>query len=296
MTTPIDDTERVMPELSPLPLLETASLFPDLHAELLSFLRALAPGDWERQTVAGHWRVRDVAAHLLDGELRTLAAHRDGHLLSADGPVNSYDDVVALIQRLNSTGVSFGVRLSPRLLTDLLEVTGRWMSTFVASLDPSAPALFAVAWAGEEESDNRFDTAREYTERWHHQMQMRSAVGERGKPGVLLAPRFLDPLLETSVRVLPQAYRALPAADGTSISLRVDGDGRRGWTLRREDGRWRLYSGVALRPTACVTAGPDALWRLLYNALPTDQATTALAIDGPRELVAPLLSARSVMV
>jgi hypothetical protein len=149
---------------------ETVHLFPQLHAQLLTLLRALQPADWERPTVAGAWRVRDVAAHLLDGELRTLAAHRDGHLLSSDGPVSSYADVVALIQRLNATGVEFGQRLSPALLTDLLEVTGRWMSAFVATLDPDAPALFAVAWAGETESNNRFDTAREYTERWHHQM------------------------------------------------------------------------------------------------------------------------------
>ncbi len=53
------------------------------------------------------------------------------------------------------------------------------MSTFVTALDPDAPALFAVAWAGESQSDNRFDTAREYTERWHHQMQIREGVGAR---------------------------------------------------------------------------------------------------------------------
>ena len=68
-----------MSDLTSLSPLDTAPLFPELHAELLSFLRALEPADWERPTVAGAWRVRDVAAHLLDGELRTLAAHRDGH-------------------------------------------------------------------------------------------------------------------------------------------------------------------------------------------------------------------------
>jgi hypothetical protein len=75
-----------MPDLFPLPPLETAPLFPDLHGELLSLLRALESGDWERPTVAGAWRVRDVAAHLLDGDLRKLAAHRDGHVLSAGQP------------------------------------------------------------------------------------------------------------------------------------------------------------------------------------------------------------------
>ena len=292
----LDATPHHMAALAPLSPLDTAPRFADLHAELLALLRALDPADWERPTVAGAWRVRDVAAHLLDGELRTLAAHRDGHALSVDGPVATYDDVVALIQRLNAGGVAFGARLSPRLLTDLLEVTGRWMSAFVVSLDPDAPALFPVAWAGETRSDNRFDTAREYTERWHHQMQIRAAVGERGQPAVLLAPRYLVPLLETSVRVLPHAYRAVPAAEGTTVTLRLASDPSQAWTIRREGAGWRLYRGEPERPTARVTSEPDALWRLFFNALPAGEASRALAVDGPRELVAPLFHARSVMV
>jgi len=132
--------------------------------------------------MAGRWRVRDVAAHLLDGELRTLAAHRDGHRLAPERLPESYTDVLALIERLNAGGADFGARLSPRLLTDLLEATGGWMADFVARLDPEAPALFAVAWAGEAQSTNRFDTAREFTERWHHEMQIRAAVGASAEP------------------------------------------------------------------------------------------------------------------
>jgi hypothetical protein len=260
--------------------------------------------------VAGAWRVRDVAAHLLDGELRTLAAHRDGNLLSTDGSVSSYVAVVALIQRLNATGVEFGRRLSPELLTELLEVTGRWMSAFVATLDPDAPALFAVAWAGETQSTNRFDTAREYTERWHHQMQIRAAVGDRGNPAVLLSRRYLVPLLDTSVLVLPHAYRDVAAPEGTALVLRV-GDDRPeelahddlprddsplAWTLRREEGQWRIYRGEPEQAEAQVTGTADAVWRLLFNALAPDEASEMLIARGPTELVTPLWRARSVMV
>jgi hypothetical protein len=285
-----------MSTLAPLPPLDTAPLFPDLHAELLALLRRLKPADWERPTVAGTWRVRDVVMHLLDGDLRALAAHRDGHALSTDAPASTYGDIVALIQRLNAGGVAFGARLSSQLLTDLLEVTGRWMSAFVASLDPDAPARFAVAWAGEAQSDNRFDTAREYTERWHHQMQIRVALGARGEAAVLLAPRCFTPLLETSVRALPHAYRALSAVDGTTVTLRLDGEEPLAWTLRRDGGAWRLYRGEARPPAALVVAGADALWRLFFNALPMGAASAAFAVDGPEELVAPLFRARAVMV
>lgn len=285
-----------MTHLVMLPPLDTAALFPDLHAELVDLLRALDPPDWERRTVAGTWRVRDVAAHLLDGDLRKLAAHRDGHRLDPGRPMASYEDVVALIQHLNAGGVAFGTRLSPRLLTDLLEVTGRWMSTFVASLDPDAPALFAVAWAGESTSDNRFDTAREYTERWHHQMQIRRAVGDRANPDVLLAPKYFDPFVDTSVRVLPHAYRDVHAAEGTSVVLQQSGEALRSWTLRREAQGWRLYSGEEPRPSARVQATPDVLWRLFFNAISVHDAERLLSIEGAPELVTPLLQARSVMV
>jgi len=52
--------------MRPLEPLYTAHLFPPLHAELIALLRSLTPEDWERPTVAGSWRVRDVVAHLLD--------------------------------------------------------------------------------------------------------------------------------------------------------------------------------------------------------------------------------------
>ena len=288
-----------MATLRPLTVPDTAPLFPALHAELIALLRALHADDWERPTVAGAWRVRDVAMHLLDGELRTLAAHRDGHRLAPDGPVESYADVLALIHRLNAGGVAFGHRLSVRLLTDLLEVSGRWMSEFVASLDPDAPALFPVAWAGERVSSNRLDTAREYTERWHHQMQIRGAIGATASapsaPQVLLADRYLTPLLDTAMWALPHAYRVLVAPEGTSI---VFGQGDGAWTrtLRRAHDRWTLHEGAEGEPHVAAVAPADSLWRHFFNALPAVEAGTAFAVQGDASLLEPFWKARSVMV
>lgn len=285
-----------MPELLHLPPLDTAPLFPDLHRELVSFLAALAPADWNRPTIAGPWRVRDVAAHLLDGDLRKLAAHRDGHPVSGEQPPTSYAEVVALIGRLNADGVMFGARLSARLLTDMLELSGRWVSEFVASLDPDEPALYSVAWAGETKSDNRFDTAREYTERWHHQMQIRDAVKPLSESEVLLAPKYFTPLVHTCVRALPHAYRTLAAPVGTRVEVRVVGAAQDTFTLLRAEDRWELYHGSSERPSVRVVGTADAIWRVLFNALTPAAAEAALNIDGPAHLAAPLLNARSVMV
>ena len=130
--------------------MNVAPLFASLNRELVALLRSLGPDAWSRPTMAGRWRVRDVAAHLLDGDLRKLAAHRDGHLHVPDGHApRSYAEVVALINSLNAGGVSYAQRLSARLLIELLEVTGKRVAEFVEVLDPAAKALFPVAWAGE---------------------------------------------------------------------------------------------------------------------------------------------------
>ena len=56
--------------------------------------------------------------------------------------------------------------------------------------------MFPVSWAGEEESANWFDTAREFTERWHHQQQIRLAVD---KPGIMTR-EFYFPVLDCFMR------------------------------------------------------------------------------------------------
>src|SRR5436305_15018442 len=62
--------------LQPMQPRYVADLFAPLHRELIALLRGLTPEQWERPTVAGAWRVRDVAAHLLDGMLRRLSRRR----------------------------------------------------------------------------------------------------------------------------------------------------------------------------------------------------------------------------
>lgn len=46
-----------------------------------------------------------------------------------------------------------------------LPTTSCDLAKFFASLDPFAPAIFPVAWAGEQESFNWMDVARDYTEK-----------------------------------------------------------------------------------------------------------------------------------
>jgi uncharacterized protein (TIGR03083 family) len=270
----------------------TAALFPGLLAELVTLLRGLDEADWDRPTVAGAWRVHDVAAHLLDGDLRKLSWGRDAPTSAADRPTLSWDEVMQLIQRANEVGVAYVGRLSPRVITDLLEVTGRWVADFVAALPPHGDAVHPVAWAGEDRSENWMDTGREYTERWHHQMQIRDAVGSPG----LLQRQWLRPLLDLSVRALPRAYADVAAAPGTAVVLQVEAEGENTWSVVREDVAWTVFRAAAPDAAARVRTDADTAWKLLFNALPPDAARSRLAITGDPALAEPLLRARSVMV
>lgn len=260
----------------PEPIL-VADLFAPLHDELLALLRSLSADEWSAPTVAGAWTVKDVAAHLLDTCLRRLSMHRDGY-----SPEVMVDDVASFVNRMNADGVAFAQRLSPAMLIDLHARYGAQMAEFLAGLDPYAPAKWSVSWAGEEESQTWFDVARELTERWHHQQQIRDAVG---RPP--LYERYLGTVLETFVRALPFTYRDVAAAEGTAVALRIDDAA---WTLVRE-GEWCLYAGAAEAPAASVTLAGDRAWRVFTR----QKVDPGARVEGDGRLAEPLLKMVAVV-
>lgn len=278
--------------LEPLGVTDTSGLFAPLLSELVRLLRALAPDDWLRPTIAGSWRVRDVAAHLLDGDLRKIAVYRDRHALPLDAPIDSDRDLARFVNRLNAGGVSFADRLSARLLTDLLELTGAWTAELLTTLPLHGASIFPVSWAGEAVSENWMDTGREYTERWHHQAQIRDAVGA----AQLLAPEWFIPLLDMSVRSLPVSYGRIDSSVGTSVVLQVTGETTAQFSVVRDASRWTVWRGAARSPGAVVRMASDDVWRMFYNAMPESDARDRMTVNGDSTLAMPLIRARSVIV
>jgi uncharacterized protein (TIGR03083 family) len=276
---------------APEPVL-VGPLFAPLHEQLLRLLRGLSPADWDRPTRAGSWTVRDVAAHLLDGDLRKLSIHRDGHLpRRPEADLRDYAGLVAFLNTLNAEWVCAARRISPSLLVDLLALTGPQVTAFVNGLDPFGRALFPVAWAGEDESQNWMDTGRELTERWHHQQQIREAVGSP----LLLGPEWLRPVLDISVRALPRAYRDLAAVPGEGVAFRVAGPSGGEWSVVRETRGWRLYTGACDRPAATATTDADTAWRLFFKGLAVEEARRRIRLEGDPRLGEPLLDCLAVM-
>lgn len=278
-----------MHPVEPIFVTEVYSL---LHLEFITLLKRLAPEDWYKFTAAGAWKVRDIVAHLLDSDIRRLSFQRDNApQVPPDKPIQSYRDLVDFLNDLNAVWVNAAQRISPQLLVQFHELTGTQVCEWFASLDPFGPALFGVAWAGEETSVNWFDVAREYTEKWHHQQQIRDAVGAPA----LMERKWLFPVLDTFLRGLPYTYRNVAAIDGTRIGFVVTGGAGGEWTLQREAARWTLYAGSSENTDCQVRMDADTAWRLLTKGLSRAKAEAKVAIHGKVTLGQPVLTMLAVM-
>jgi uncharacterized protein (TIGR03083 family) len=272
----------------PQPIL-VADLFPELLDALLDLLAGLSDDEWAASTVCPGWSVKDLAGHLLGDDVGMLARRRDGYR-RGNAAIAGWDDLVMFINRQNAEWVETARRFSPRLLCDMLRLTGAQVSAFFQSLDPNALGG-PVDWAGPDPAPIWLDLAREYTERWHHQQQIRDAIG---KPG-LTEPRYLAPALDAFVRALPHTYRNVDAAEQTLVALTITGAAGGTWFLLREQATWQLYLGIARAPDAQVTLDQDTAWRLFTKGIGEGTARALAVITGDLRLAAPMLTVLSVI-
>jgi len=285
----------------PLRPLLVADRFPALGHRLVDLLRGLTPEQWALPTLCRDWSVHDIAAHLLDTALRRLSVERDHHQPPPpDAPIASYRDLVAFLDGLNASWVAATRRLSGSVLTELLAWAEPQLARHLESLDPFAGARFSVAWAGEESSHAWFDVARELTERWHHQQQIRLAVG--APP--LRDPALSEPVLETFLRALPHSYRETAAPPGTTVGMRIalDGqeppathDGGLAYVLWRDAERWELLGGEVESPDAAVALDEQTAWLLLTKGIKPHDARERSRERGERRLLDPLFATVAVM-
>src|SRR6267154_3479934 len=256
-----------------------AHLLRAVDEKLVDLLGSLAPREWDLQTIAPLWKVRDVAAHLLDTVLRKLSMVRDSCYVEAV-TIRSPQDVVALVNRLNAEGVTVYRRLSPPVLINLMRTACEQSARFHESLDPFAAATFNVSWAGEEASLNWFDTARELTERWHHQQQIRLATH---RPGIMTRDLY-HPVLDCFLRGLPHAFLEVKASPGTVVLVEISGECGGQWFLERGAETWNLVPRPGGGFTARVTVPQELAWRLFTKGIDRSSARGQLEIDGDRDL------------
>jgi uncharacterized protein (TIGR03083 family) len=268
-----------------LPPILTSHLFEELDGKLIDLLQSLTPSEWQRSTIVPRWNVKQIAAHLVDTPLRRLSIVRDGDRPPQPEMQNDRD-LANFVNELNARGVEVYGRLSPPVLISLMRVAVRELRDYFASLDPAAPAAFGVSWAGERISPNWFDIAREFTERWHHQQQIRLAVD---RPGIS-TPHLQRPVLDCFMRGLPYAYRDLHASNGGVAHIRIDGASGGDWFVHRHDDRWHLVATAEPRMIVCKTTIPeDIAWRLFTKGIDRAAARAHITIEGDERLASGVL-------
>jgi uncharacterized protein (TIGR03083 family) len=261
---------------APAPV-EVRDLFRPERENLLHLLSSLKEDDWLRPTICSGWKVKDIALHLLGVDLGNLSRRRDQFSDPWWQPAGN--DLVSSLNQWNDDWVVAARRLSPRLLCELLAVTGEAIDSYFQTLDPFEIGA-AVSWVGPEPAPVWLDIAREYTERWVHQQQIRDALD---RPG-LKEPRFLAPVLATFVYALPHCLREMDSPPGTFLRLVIEGEAGGEWiALRTEDG-WTLGRDVEGAANATVRIDQDSAWRIWTRGISRQEALRHIKLEGDRSL------------
>ncbi len=267
----------------------TAHLFQGLIANLIDVLASLTPEEWELPTPCPGWSVHDLASHLLAGDVGQLSMGRDGFeagIVDED----EWPDFVVAINTLNERWVEAMRRVSPRLLTDLVRSTGEQANHYLQSLDPYAVGP-VVSWAGPEPAPMWLHIAREYTERWHHQQQLREAVA---KP-LLLEPEWFAPVLATFAHGLPRSLSMVDAPTGTSVRVAISGPSGGVWLVMRTDAGWVLCEDEPLTADAHVTLDEIDAWKMFTKGIDADTLASKALVEGDQALASRVLATVSII-
>lgn len=266
------------------PLLRT------VRARLDDLVASLDGDEWHRATACPGWDVADLVAHLVGDDLGRLSRTHDG----APGPERRPgEDLPRFLDRINEEWVVACRRLSPAVLASLLgagavEVTAMWDA--MALDDVTA----GVSWAGLAEGPVWMDLARDTTEYWIHEQQLREAVGRPHHD-----PTEASVVVDVLARGLPHALHRVPAPDGAVVVVHaVDVD--TAWLLARRADRW-WFDGPADSETiagvvpalATVSADAAALWRR-WSRHP-DGPADALALAGDGRVAAAVVDHMAII-
>ncbi|MGW5385124.1 maleylpyruvate isomerase family mycothiol-dependent enzyme [Nocardia sp. NPDC003963] len=259
--------------------LDVRPLFRRERQLLLEMLQSLGSADWDKPTVCPGWSVADVTAHLLNDYLRRISGSRDAH----GGAVFADDETLpAYLARVNGEFVHAMRQCSPRVLVDLLAHMGPELDrVWAETADLAGPARLDVSWAGTDTSPAWLDIAREYTEFWVHQQQIRDAVSRGGADDAAL----VRPVLVTFLHAVPWALRDRIRSDGTAVHFEITGPAGGCWSVVSDGTRWNLTAAQAEDPAAVVRMDQDSFWRLASRGITVDQARRRAELRGDPELV-----------
>lgn len=252
----------------------------ELDIQLIELLQNIKSEDWGKQTVAKLWTVKDVAAHLLDGNIRVLSSLRDKHK-GEKREINTYDELLNYLNGLNAEWVLAMKRVSSKVLVELLKETGNHFYKYYASLNLNGKAEYSVAWAGENKSKNWMHIAREYTEKFLHQQQIRDAVNMQG----ILTKEYFYPFLDVCMYALPYTLRNTSTETGNIIEMKITGESGGTWYAKFNGKSWeRIDSEISIPPITTIEIDANSSWKLFSKSLRPIDLKENITIKGNKEL------------
>lgn len=254
---------------APLPII-VPHLFRDISLRLVTLLRSLDHDEWHLPTLSSQRQVKDIASHLLDGSLRRLSMQRDGyHPQNGSSQPRADEPLLDFLNRLNAEWEASARRLSPQVIIALIEWADGQLADLFESLEPFGPAIFPVAWAGEDVSQNWMDVARDYTEKWHHTQQIFEATRRHS---TITDRRLFHPCLDTFMRALPITFRNVDAPQGSVVSVMVVGEAGGEWFIVRTGALWIQTTESPTTPVARFKISQDSAWKLFTKRLDRTEA------------------------
>ncbi len=145
--------------------------------------------------------------------------------------------------------------------------------------DPSIMVNMSV-WESLEKSANWFDTAREFTERWHHQQQIRLAVN---KPGIMTRELY-HPVLDCFLRALPFTYHSVTAEPGSFVQFNISGECGGSRYLYRAEESWRLVEEPVGEKASETVIPQEIAWRIFTKGIDRESARSQVRVTGDVKL------------
>lgn len=271
-------------------MIDILPLFPRLNSSLISLLTGLDERQWEMNTLCKQWKVKDIAAHLLDGALRRLSLGRDSYSSNSGNP-ESNQNLLVYLNALNAEWVNAYKRVSPQILIEQLQLAQEQLHQYLSKLDPDGTAIFPVSWAGEAVSTNRFDIAREYTERWLHQQQIRQSLGADS----ILEPDLYHPFLQICMQALPYHFQSVETSVDSLVRVEIVGDSGGVWSIICNGKTWE-FTESSVEASSHVYIDQNIAWMLFSKGIEVHQASQYWQVIGDQNLGKHVLSMPAFMV
>lgn len=199
----------------------------------------------------------------------------------------SHEGMINFIQDLNKKWIIATKRLSPKILISLLEYSNSELVDYLETLNLYDKALFSVDWAGEGLSLNWFDIAREYTEKWHHQMQIIEALGVNSK---LYEKKYFKPVISTFVQGIPYTFNKFNK-ENFYLIIEILGESGGIFYIGKNNNKTTFLENIETENKITITQ--DEFWKLVTNS--KDKNKISYFVQGDQSLGNHIITLVSVM-